>query len=172
MGYPGNIFPIPCDRGGFSHNPNIDTIEPFQMVDPSSNINIHNNYRQPRGGTSKINGTAVSGAPQLTGLIDYILPAGTQFNVFATNDGKIYKNSTTTIKTGLTANQIPNFCVFQGNLYHTNNSNIVQTWDGAAGSASDIANPHADFAANQPIQLVVHGKGASERIWAACGTRA
>ncbi|MDP2681817.1 MAG: hypothetical protein Q8P28_03275, partial [Deltaproteobacteria bacterium] len=47
-----------------------------------------------------------------------------------------------------------------------------QTWDGAAGSASDIANPHADFAANQPIQLVVHGKGASERIWAACGTRA
>lgn len=172
MGYTGRTYIIKCDAGGFSYNPNIDAIAPNAMIEPSRNINIYNGYRQPRGGTSKINGTAVSGSPQIMGLIDYILPAGTQFIVFATSDGKIYKNSTTTIKTGLTSNKITNFSIFQNNLYSTNNTDVVQKWDGAAGTTSNITNPAADWVTlGQPIQIVVHGKGNSERMWAVCGTK-
>src|SRR3989337_1162030 len=171
MPYTGQTYKIPCSTGGFSHNPNIDGIEPNAMIDPSRNINTHNGYRQPRGGTAKVNGTAVSGTPQIMGLVDFILPAGTQFTVFGTSDGKIYKNSTTTIKTGLSTNVNMGFAIFNDTLYCFNGSNVVQTWDGVAAGTSNLANPAADFATNQPIQMIVHGKGTSERLWACCGTK-
>lgn len=171
MPYSGKTFQIPCSTGGFNHNPNLEAIAPNAMIDPSRNINTHNGYRQPRGGTAKINGTAVSGTPQIMGIVDYILPAGTQFIVFATNDGKIYKNSTTTIKTSLASSVNMNFTIFNDTLYCCNGSNVVQTWDGAAGATSNITNPAADWTTNQPIQMLVHGKGASERLWAVCGTK-
>lgn len=167
MSYKGETYRIPCIRGGFNYNPNIDDIPPEAMVEPSRNINLHEGGRGKRGGTSKVNGTAVSGSPRIMGLIDFILRNDNQFQVFGTNDGKIYKNSTTTIKTGLGLNKYSNFTVFNNTLYHTNQNDTVQTWDGAAAGTSDLANPATDWGAgDQPAQLIVHGRGNSERLWA------
>lgn len=170
MGYAGQTYRVPCDIGGFNANPNTDIIPPTSIID-GSNMNYHQGGKRKRKGTAKVNSTAISGAPHLIGGIDFILNDGTQFQVFASNDGKIYKNTTTTIKTGLTLNTVANFCVFNNTLYHTNRSDTIQTWDGVAASTSNLANPHADWGANnQPRQLLVHGRGNSERL-VAIGTQ-
>lgn len=167
MGYSGETYPIDLFQGGFSHNPNIDSIPPFMMVEPSRNINLHKGGRSKRGGTAKVNSTAVSGNPRIMGMLDFILRNTNQFTCFATADGKIYKNSTTTIKTGLTQNKLSNLTVYRNTLYHTNGADTIQTWDGAAASTSNIANPASDWGSgDQPTQLYVHGRGNSERLWA------
>lgn len=164
MPYKGETFIVQCDTGGFTANPNTDILRPTSIIG-GKNINYHQGGKRKRKGTTKVNGTAVSGAPQITGGIDYNLINGNQFQVFATNDGKIYKNSTTTVKTGLTANKVSNFCIFNNLVYHTNTQETIQTWDGAAAGTSAIANPAADWGAgNQPSQLLVHGRGNSERL--------
>ena len=169
MGYIGNTLRIPLDIGGFTANPNTDII-PLTSIIGGKNINFHQGGKRKRKGTAKVNGTAVSGAPQLVGLIDYILYDATQFQVFATNDGKIYKNSTTTIKTGLTADKVSNFVIWADTLYHTNKQDTIQTWNGVAASTSDLTNPATDWGAgDQPTQLIVHGSKNSERLWA-CGS--
>jgi len=159
---------IDCSQGGFNNNPNIDMIEPFQMASNSRNINIHNNYKQPRGGTSKVNGTAVSGAPDITAIIDYYVSGQTQYIVFATSDGKIYKNSVDTIKTGLStaANTFPCFTVYRNILYFNNGVDITQIWDGTTQSELAAGSRPSAWTTNPPIQMAVHGKGLAERMWA------
>ena len=88
MSYKGLTYRIPCDRGGFTYNPNVAAIEPFMMVDPSRNINMHKGGREPRGGTEHVNGAAVSGTPSINGLFDYTNAIGTQFLPLGTSDGK------------------------------------------------------------------------------------
>ena len=167
MSYKGAVYQIPCSSGGFNDNPNIDIIPPQMMVEPSRNINIHEGGKAKRGGTAKINSTAITDSPRIAGLIDYTLTSGTQYVVTATADGKIYKNSTSTIKTGLTAGHLADMVVYGNKLYHTNGYDTIQVWDGAAASTSNLANPAADWGAgDQPKQLLVYGKGASERLWA------
>ncbi len=163
--YRGQTYKIPIELGGFNGNPDGDSIPPTSIID-GKNLNFHQGGKRKRKGTAKVNGTAVSGAPHLIGGIDFILNDGTQFQVFAGNDGTIYKNSTTTIKTGLTINQVSCFCVFNNTLYHTNRRDAIQSWNGVAASTSNIANPHADWVAgtSAPRQILVHGRGNSERL--------
>ena len=164
MSYKGDTYRVPLDVGGFTANPNTDIIPPTSIIG-GKNINYHNGGKRKRRGTAKVNSTAVSGSPEITSSIDFILINGTQFQVFATSDGKIYKNPTTTIKTGLTANKTGNFCIFNNTLYYTNGQDTIQTWDGVAASTSGLTNPAADWGAgDQPVQLLVHGKGNSERL--------
>lgn len=166
MGYTGETYRIDISQGGFTANPNTDIIPPTSIIG-GKNINFHQGGKRRRKGTVKVNGTAVSGVPEITAIIDFTLINGTQFIVFATSDGKIYKNSTTTIKTGLTANKIGCFCIFNNTLYYTNGTDTIQTWDGAAASTSNLTNPATDWGAgDQPTQLLVHGKGNSERLCA------
>jgi len=163
--YRGQTYKVPFELGGFNGNPDSDAIPPTSIID-GKNINFHQGGKRKRKGTAKVNSTAVSGAPHLIGGIDFILNDGTQFQVFAGNDGTIYKNPTTTIKTGLTINQVSSFCIFNNTLYHTNRRDAIQKWDGVAASTSDIANPHADWVAgtSAPRQILVHGRGNSERL--------
>jgi len=82
MSYQGKNFIIPCDRGGLTANPNVDTTSAVQMIDPTKNLNLQEMGRTPRGGTSVIttmtesdselfdnldNWTTISGTPSLTG---------------------------------------------------------------------------------------------------------
>lgn len=165
MGYAGQTFQIQCSRGGYTYDPNIDGIAPEMMIGETRNLNLHRGGRETRGGTSKVNTTSY--ASQLMGIHDYILRSGTQYVVVATADGKIYKNDTTTIKTGLTANKFTSFAVMADTLYICNGHDTVQTWNGSADSTSDITSPAADWTSgNQPKQLIVHGRGNSERLWA------
>lgn len=168
MSYKGQTYRVPCDIGGFTANPNTDIIPPTSIIG-GKNLNYHQGGKRKRKGTTKVNGTAVSGTPQITGGIDYLLVNGNQFQVFAANNGNIYKNSTTTIKTGLTIDKMSDFVIWANTLYHTNGADTIQTWDGVAASTSNLTNPHTDWGAgDQPVQLVIHGKGNSERMWA-CG---
>lgn len=168
MGFSGSTYLVPCDKGGFTHNRNLDLIEPSMVVSGSKNINLHENGRQKRGGTAKVNGTAVSGSPQILGLFDFVVGANS-FQVFAATDGKVYKNTTTTIKTGMSTSAKFNFCVFDNELYICDGASVVQTWDGSAASTSDITTPAADWSTEKPFQMVSHGRGASRRLWAIAG---
>ncbi len=167
MGYGGDTLGIPFTRGGLNHDPNTDNIPPDAMVNGSKNVALHENGRGKRGGTAHVNTTVLPGQPKVTGLYDFVLQDGTQFDVMATADGKIYKNETTTIKTGLTAGQEMNFEVMNDEIYGSNGANPVQVWDGAAGSSSDLAAPSADWTgSNHPKFMIKHGRGNSERIFA------
>lgn len=172
MGYKGQAFQIPCNRGGFNNNQNTDLIPPEMFVSPSRNINLHEGGRHKRGGTAKVNGTAVSGAPRIMGGIDFKL-ASTSYQVFLANDGKLYSSPTTTLKTGLSTANFPSFAIFNNELYEADGAHRPQTWDGAAGSTSDLTTPAADWTGgDQPFQVIVHGKGASRRTWWLLGNKA
>lgn len=167
MTYTGQTYQIPCEKGGFNGSKNIDNIPPEAMVHPSRNLNLHRGGREPRGGTSLVNGAAFSGTPRVMGMYDFTLLNGTQFVMTATGDGKIYKDDTSTIKTGLGTNKVTNFTTFDNELYICNGANAPATWDGAAAGTSALTNPAADWTgSNQPIQFVKHGRGNSERMWA------
>lgn len=166
MGYRGKTYQIPCSPGGFSYNENTDIIDPAMFISPSKNINLHRNGRSKRGGTSKVNTTAVSGGPRIVGITDFRL-SSSSFQVFATADGKLWQNTTTTIKTGLsTANKF-SFEVFDAELYTCDGDTTPQTWDGVAAGTSNLTTPASDWSgANQPFQMVSHGRQASRRLWA------
>ena len=170
MGYAGKTYQIPYDKGGFTYNENTDLVAPNMMVAPSRNVNLHRNGRGKRGGTTKVNGTAVSGAPRIMGLFDFQL-AASSFQVFAANDGKVYKNTTTTIKTGMSTSNFFSFAVMAQELYIADGASTVQTWDGAAAGTSNITTPAGDWATTPPIQMIAHGRGASRRMWAIAGTK-
>lgn len=165
MGYAGETYRIPCNRGGFNNNRNTDLIPPEMMVDPSRNVNLHEGGRRKRGGTEKVNGSAVSGTPRIMGLFDWQRPT-TSYQLFGTKDGKLYKDSTTTIKTGMsTANKF-SFAVFENEVYVVDGDTRPQTWNGVAAGTSDITTPAADWSgADQPFQVLVHGRGVSRRVW-------
>lgn len=166
MGYKGQTYAIDCARGGLTANPNIDSVPAYMMV-LARNINIHENGRGKRGGTSKVNASAGYGSSQNMGMYDYIKLSGAQKLVVGTTAGSIYQSPTVTIKTGLTTGKFFNYEVFEDELYICNGANTPQTWDGAAASTSNITNPAADWTgSNQPFQMVKHGRGNSERMWA------
>jgi hypothetical protein len=121
-------FEIPFNLGGLNHSSNIDKIPAEAMVHPSRNLNLHEDGRGSRGGTSKLH-TGYGGA-QIMGQYDFIMQDGTQFIVVATADGKIWKDKTTTIKTGLTADKKTRFEVLNNILYMFNSADIPQVWDG------------------------------------------
>jgi hypothetical protein len=103
------------------------------------------------------------------GIFDYTLAAGTQFVVFATSDGKIYKDFTTTINTGMTssATRFFTFLNFGGTLYSFNGLNVVQTWNGSDATTTALAAPPADWTGTaQPSWAVIHSNGNARRIWA------
>jgi len=168
MAYTGKTWRLPFDRGGLNHNSNIDNIPSEMMVYPSRNINLHEGGRSKRGGTAKDNdgGTAISGSPRVMGLYDFLLKDGTQFIVVAA-DGKIWKDYTNTIKTGLTDNKVTSMVSGDDLLFVCNGVNIPQTWNGAAASTSDITGIPTDWTGSSyPKQMVIHGRGVSERMWA------
>lgn len=166
MSYVGQTYAIDCARGGLTANPNTDSIAPQQMI-AARNINIFENGRGKRGGTSRVNAVQGYGNSQIMGGFDYTKLNGTQTLVVGTTAGSIYKNSTTTIKTGMTTGRYIHFEVFEDELYISNGASTVQTWDGVAASTSNITNPATDWTgANHPMQMIRHGRGNSERLWA------
>ena len=165
-------YPIPCDRGGFVANPNIDMIPPYMMIGNTKNLNLEDGGRQPRGGTSKVTGTS-RGSSRGMGIIQYELTGGTDFIVSGSAAGSIYKNDTDTIHTGWTANKHICFKIFEELLFACNGADRPRYWDGAAASMTQMTTLHADWGTvpnptNYPSKFIVHGRGVSKRLWA-CG---
>lgn len=166
MSYSGDSFKIPCSRGGLNANPNTDLISPEMMV-VAKNINLHEGGRGKRGGTAKANGTVITDAPQVTGIYDFAIPSGAAYVVFGTSDGKVWKNTSTTIATGLTASKKYSFETAGSTLYFCNGANVPMAWDGGVGNAAALTLIPADWTGtNYPTQLILHGRGNSQRLWA------
>ena len=163
--YRGNVYQIPCSRGGLNASINKVFIPPESMVMGSKNLNLKG-ARQKRGGTSKVNSTTIGDSLRLMGIFDFLKPTGSQFIVFATNDGKIWKDATSTIKVGLSANKYVNMEQFGSTLFICNNADIPLTWDGTGDAAAMTKIPSDWTGTNFPSQFIRHGKGASERLWA------
>ena len=170
MGYRGQTHGIDFARGGFSFDQNIDKIPITAMVEGTKNINLHKGGRSKRGGTSHVNGTVITGTPRIWGLYQFRLQNGTEFILTATSDGKIQKNYNTELKTGLTIDRPVHFITFNNMCVICTGNDLPQIWDGAAGSTTDIVNEATDWAGgNYPRKMIIHGRGASERLWAING---
>ncbi|MFQ5915722.1 MAG: hypothetical protein ACE5JS_21325 [Nitrospinota bacterium] len=166
MPYAGQTYRIPANRGGWNANPNADLIPPESMVE-ARNINLHRGGRETRGGVAKVNGTAIPNGPRITGIFQFRKKDGSEFIVTTTADGKIQKDYSTELKTGLTANKISSFAVFKDQLYICNGADRPQVWDGVAATTSDITNIPTDWTGTAwPKAMIVHGRGASESLWA------
>lgn len=136
--YLGDTFKILCRTKGINNDLNINAIEPDELIWPSKNIDLSKGGWGRRGGTAKINGTVISGAPRIMGLFDFHKVAGSRHIVFATNDGKIYKTSTSTIKTGLGANKYTHFTTFNDVLVSCNGYDVPQYWNGTDAATTSF----------------------------------
>ena len=167
MGYSGQTIEVDLNAGGFNYNPNLDSLQLGAMIDGSINTTLQDGGRRKRGGTSHVNTSAISGTPKLMKLHDFILTTGTQFLMMAGADGKLYKNFTDTLKTGLSTTNYWDMSSMNDLLVTTDGASVLQTWDGAAGSTSDVSTPAPDWATDSlyPQQLVLHGRGLSQRMW-------
>jgi len=167
MGYAGQTIEVDLNQGGFNNNPNFDALPPSAMVSGSINITLQDGGRRKRGGTAHVNSSAISGTPRLMRLYDFIQTDGTQFLMMAGNDGKFYKNFTDTIKTGLSATNYWDVSAMNDLLLFTDGASTLQTWDGVAGSSSNVSTLAPDWATDSlfPQQLVLHGRGLSQRMW-------
>lgn len=177
MGYSGQVYNISCADIGFNASPNFDSVPPNSMISPSKNVELHEGGIGKRGGSAHVNSTVISGTPDITGLYDFRLISGTQIIMGGTGGGKILSAITgtpTELKTGLASDSFYNFITYNNKVYITVYKSITasvpQKWDGAAGSTSDVgagATLPTDWASNAfPKQLIVHGYGNSERVWA------
>lgn len=169
MGYSGQTLIVPLASLGYQFKTDRESDGPTSFVGESRNFNLDRDGLRKRGGTQKVNVAAVSGTPQILGIFDYRL-SGSSFQVFVASDGSIYKNTTTTIKTGWSTSDKPSFAVHGDTLFICNGNDTPQTWDGVAASTSNITTPAADWSGTtQPFQFISHGKGASRRLWALMG---
>jgi len=172
MGYIGKQFIIDCSKGGLTGNKNIDSVDPNDMLSPTRNINLHENGREKRGGTSKILDTAL-GTQDIMGVYDFRLVSGKQFLIICGSAGDVY---TTEIGgggaqdgiIGLGRNSYCSFETFEDVLYVTNGTTKPQVWLGNPPSNGyDITSVPTDWTTyNNPMQFVKHGRGVSERLWA------
>lgn len=168
MGWPYETYQIPCEQGGFTGKENLDTIEPQQMLWPSRNINLNKGGREARGGTVHVDTVASSGKTEGRGIFDYTTSAGVQYIMRAWSDGEVWKNASAAIATGLSTTNRIHFEMGGGNLYMADGSGLPRIWTGGTGSATSVTGSASNWATNAPMQMIRHGRGAIERMWAIC----
>jgi len=166
MSYQGQAYRIPCASGGNNYSPNLDAVPPEAMIDPSKNINMHTGGRTKRGGTSHADAAAITGAPQILNGYDFRKKDGVRSIVRFAATGALYKDNTTTIKTGMATSGRPCFETFLDELFTTDGVTTPQTWDGVAAGTSNLTTPPADWTGtHQPKFCIKHGIGASQRMF-------
>jgi hypothetical protein len=165
VAYKGGDFPIDCGKGGYTGNRNIEGLAPEMMVWPTRNINLQNGGRERRGGSAHVYVTAFHDAPYVTGIYDFMMNDGTQYLITATKDGKIWKDGTNEIKTGMSTTTFFSFETGDNELFIADGITMPQVWPGT-GNAAEISNPAADWTTKKPFQFVKHGRWNSERMWA------
>ena len=169
MGYSGKTLEIDCSKGGLVGNKNLDSANPSDMIAPTRNINLNENGRSKRGGSEDIFGTDEYGV-SILGLYDFRLVDGTQklivYTDYILGVDSFVSGGTDYIadpRGGVSAS----FETFENTLFFTDGVNKPQTWDGIATSTSDITSVPTDWTgSNYPQQLIKHGRGVSERLWA------
>lgn len=170
MAYSGMTISIPCNRGGLTYKANIDSINIFDMIPPTRNIDLDENGRRKRRGTAckqySDYDDSITGTPQIMGLYNFRLYDGTDFIVVAGKDGRLYSAHSTTIKTGMSTSNYFAFETFENELYIVDGATVPQIWTGT-GNTSNMTDIPTDWSgANQPQWIVKHGRGNLEKLWA------
>lgn len=172
MAYRGIKVPIVLGRGGLNADKNFDEI-PITDLIQAQNITLDQGMIEKEGGTSKLNTTAISGAPKVTALIDWWPTETTQRIVVATADGKLFKDSGddfgTSLKTGLGTNKVSVLVAAgaeaSGNnrkLFHFNGNDVVQVLSADGVATTDLTTPPTDWSGgNQPRSGTIH----KNRLW-------
>jgi hypothetical protein len=154
-----------------NYNRNIDLIPPEAMVDGSRNIDLSKGGRGKRGGTSHVNGAAIDSSSKQSGIHHFLQKDGTSKILVATHSPKIfqdYTNDITNTTDWTTANRNVVILMYEDDAFFFNGSDDVQTWDGSAGTTTNITTPAADWSGtNNPAWGITHGRGVFEKIW--CG---
>ena len=165
MAYKGSVFPVICSQGGLTGATAVNDIPSEMMLYGSRNLNLEKGGRRKRGGTAYVNANAFADTPKVLGIQEFKIRAGTQFIVCHTNDGKIYKNATDTIKTGWGTTGYTSFAQGDDTLFMCDGASVPQVWSGSSNTA-DIHEAAADWGAAPPHQFLLHGRLASMRMWA------
>jgi hypothetical protein len=134
------------------------------MVSPSKNVNIHEGGIGKRGGTERL-GLTSGGVTRLMGIFDYRPASGTQYILTATGNGHIYVDSSTDAISGLGTDKYTSFSMMNDKAYICNGYNTPRTISATSGAV--LGNLSADWTGTAyPSQMLVHGAGNSERMWA------
>lgn len=165
MAYRGSVYPVICSQGGLTGATAANDIPSEMMLYGSRNLNLEKGGRRKRGGTAYVNADAFSGAPKILGMCEFKLRAGTQFIVCHTNDGKIYKDATNTIKTSWGTSNYSSFAQGEDRLFVCDGTSTPQVWTGT-GNTADIHEAASDWSTAPPLQFLLHGRLASLRMWA------
>jgi hypothetical protein len=166
MGYSGQTYKIPCDKGGLSGNRNIDAVEAIQMIVGSKNLNLGDGGREKRGGTAHLYSTDDKFASEIRGLFDFTDASGVQHVIVADALGNVWADETTCFLTGMSTSNFFSFEAGNNLLWVTSESAAPKLWNGISASGSGMASGAADWATNPVLQFILHGYGNSERMWA------
>ena len=131
----------------------------------------HDTY-QKDGGATKYNTTAITGAPSVVMLKEFVADDGTKELVAATSDGKIITvdadGIAKTLKTGLTTTGRKPFVAAEGadgglkGLYIVNGLDPMQVYTGGVATA-DVSDPASEWGAGYPPSWCFQHDG---RMWA------
>lgn len=164
--YMGETYRIPLESGGFNHNKNVDTVPPASFRHTSINLWLNEGGIRKRGGTAIIDTTASMDGSNVVGLFDFVDGGGTSYIVRATANGKLWKNISTTFKTGWTASKKVHFMQWGDDLYACNGADIPTVYTSGTASVDLTAMPTDWTGTNYPKYMVQHGSGNSVRNWA------
>lgn len=164
MGYSGQQYRMPLIDTGFRDDRNTQLLPPTALLQPSANLNYHENGLSKRGGTAiEITGMGFPGQ----GLFQFYTPT-VQKLMFAAN-GIVYHDSYSNIlHSGMSTSNPISFVQTSKYAFFADGQSNPQYWDGSASSSSDVTAP-SSWSGNMPFQMVNHtraGSGAGDRLWA------
>lgn len=165
MGYSGSSVFIAQTEGGFVNAIDNGTLPPNILVNTSRNFNLDFFGRKQRGGTQRV-GSAVLNTPIINGLYQYITN-DTKYQIVNGNDGRLTRDGSTVLKSGMSTTNFPSYSVFDGNLFVCDGQTTPQVLVGSAITTQNITTPALDWTGTQqPILMIPHGRGSSTRNFA------
>lgn len=160
---------ISFGRSGLNSSLNSERI-PFGDLLDCDGISFDGDIIRKEGGKKKFNTTPITGSPKIVGLHDFWNGTFTQFVVAGTSDGKLVTvvvgGIGSTLKSSWGGDD-PVIFVEGANgstklLFAFKKGVNPQSWDGVAGTSSDVATPPADWTTSKPVGAVQH----ENAIWA------
>ena len=174
MAFQGSIAELPIGSDGLYGTMNVSQV-PLTALLRALNVTFENGTVQKEGGASKYNSTAITATPSILGGHDWNHNGSVQRMIVLTSAGDLLKDSGTgtfpvTLASGLTVSDVLARFVEGGKEAAANNrklfiftgKNQVQVLSADGATTSNLATPHADWAAaNQPYFGVIH----EGRLW-------
>ena len=175
MAYRGQVLRSPFLQTGLRDDRSQELLPVTSLVLPSKNVNFHENGLSKRGGSTKVFGSPLSGAPRIQGGFQFRMNDGSYFDLFAAG-GKVFNtNGSNVLKTGHSTSNPISFAQIGSQSGQTISQKVFwadgqmapQYWDGAAGSSSAVTTATSwGSTSGMPFQIINHARNANIRLWA------